>query len=728
MYEAFFHLQKRPFLATPDATCFYAAEPTRDVFDELTRQIQAGPGINILTAPAGTGKTLLCRRLVAELRSQFTAAFIASPSFPTRRALLQAILYELGERYSGLAEQELRLELHASLKKLSTSSAGTLIVIDEAHLLSERLLEEVRAIADLVDYEIPLTRVVLSGQPELEERLVSPGLEAFNQRITAQVYLEPLTRQQSFEYIATRVEWAGGDAEELFDSAALRAIAHACNGLPRCLNQLCDLALVLACTAKQPQVTRDIVDQALADLRSLPLHWNERFVDQSGELEEVETLHDDAGDFDRAPTATDSVRQTARHSAEPLRERLGELDEEELDEEELEELEAEDEAGHEIDSELDRRLALRAAGAASAEPQRPASQPIFEVSGNSVSFEIGAGLEASGPLWTEPANRAEATEANPAADLESVTRRDGREVNASLNSEQEADIEAEVSEVESAAAEDYAEDCEAEDYADLPDNEVDEETSRRLPFSFAERTRANPPTVCRSAPRQTPAPFEEETVVDRYAAIDAGRPPATRRVMEVDPRTFIRPKGPSISPSIRRPDQTIEALVPLLESVCSQEEERPPVPADAGSPPEDAGMGSREAALPTFIAEQRMLEQEIGQEVLETCREVSRSLTGSWQAESSQAEEPGRPASADGGADEGSSESIRRFDGVQSVSPLIAEYDIVEPEDLDGPASVPEAEAGESALQMQPVQRPTCRGIFSLLRRRQSSQPHRREV
>jgi type II secretory pathway predicted ATPase ExeA len=275
MYEGYFQLQRRPFSATPDSKCFFASPEVQEAFDELLLRIDNGQGVGVLTAGAGIGKTLLCRRLAVELAGRYTALFLGNANFPTRRALLQAILFEMDRRYSGMEEQELRLELIAALKELSSSGRSALLIIDEAHLLNDRLLEEVRTLATLSHEDQPLVRVVLSGQLSLEEKLADPALEALNQRLACHVYLEPLTRQQCREYIAYRMNWAGGDAARTFTDEALEAIAHACNGLPRCLNQLCDHCLLLAYVAEQQQVTRETVADALSDLKQLPLHWNE---------------------------------------------------------------------------------------------------------------------------------------------------------------------------------------------------------------------------------------------------------------------------------------------------------------------------------------------------------------------------------------------------------------------------------------------------------------------
>ena len=298
MYEAYYNLQKRPFSSTPDATCFFAPETIQEIFDELILRAESGQGVEILTAQAGTGKTLLCRRLISELSSRWTPVFLANSNFPTRRALLQSILFELGQRYSGMEEQELRLSVFAALRDLTKSGRGAVLIVDEAHLLSDRLLEELRMLASLAEGKLPMARVILAGQPALEERMMEPALEALNQRVACHVYLEPLTRRQSIEYVEYGIEGAGGICSQIFTDTALESIAKGAGGLPRCLNQLCDHALLLAYVQEQPRVTGEIVDEALLALRQLPLRWNTPVVGQvsnlsdefsAGEADVVET-------------------------------------------------------------------------------------------------------------------------------------------------------------------------------------------------------------------------------------------------------------------------------------------------------------------------------------------------------------------------------------------------------------------------------------------------------
>lgn len=274
MYEGHFQLDRRPFAATPDPSCCYLSPTQTPLFQTVSRCIENGQGIAILTGTAGIGKTLLVQVLLAESAPRFTTVYLGTGQFPTRRALLQAILYELGQPYGGMTDQELRLELNTALRNLISQRDGLLLVLDEAHLLSDRLLEEIRLLADLAQHGAPLMRVVLSGNPEFEERLTAPALAAFNQRVACHVALETLTQQESISYLEYRIHWAGGIVDQLFERAALQLIAYASDGVPRCLNQLADHSLMQAYLAGSTTVTAAIVRQALADVQQLPLRWN----------------------------------------------------------------------------------------------------------------------------------------------------------------------------------------------------------------------------------------------------------------------------------------------------------------------------------------------------------------------------------------------------------------------------------------------------------------------
>ena len=269
---AFFGLKRRPFSPVPDPACCVAVESCATAKTTLRQCLELGRGIAVLTAPAGLGKTLLCARLAEELRDRFAVVFLTTPTFASPRALLQTLVSELGQRHLRLEEQELRLRLQSATRQLRPNRAGLVVIADEAHLLPARVLEELRALTNLIQDGEPLVRLLFSGQLELEEKLALPALSALAQRIGAHLNLIPLSRQESEKYVAERIAWAGGRLADVFSPDAVRLIVQASDGVPRALNQLCEQSLLMAATKRERPVREASVREALQELRQLPLH------------------------------------------------------------------------------------------------------------------------------------------------------------------------------------------------------------------------------------------------------------------------------------------------------------------------------------------------------------------------------------------------------------------------------------------------------------------------
>lgn len=276
MYETNFGFTDRPFTVSPSPACFFEAAEHQHVLDELLVTISSLNGITILTGDAGTGKTAVCRQLIARLEDQFQVQFVEHCNFPTVRALLQTLLYNLTDCYEKVSEQELRLALTAEIRSSFLNHGQPLLVlVDEAHLLSVPFLEELRVLSDIAFDGKPALQLLLCGQTSLEETLIQPALSSLNQRIGCQVYLDRMTRQESESYIAYRIERVSTDKRSCFTDEAIKFITHVSDGLPRCLNQICDHSLMLAYLQDSPVVNEPIAREAFTDLQQLPLHWND---------------------------------------------------------------------------------------------------------------------------------------------------------------------------------------------------------------------------------------------------------------------------------------------------------------------------------------------------------------------------------------------------------------------------------------------------------------------
>ena len=274
MYEALFGLRERPFAAAPTAERYFPGTSIDNARKTLTRCIERAEGTGIVIGPSGTGKTLLCQVLAQQLAEEFATVVLASGRVCTRRALLQAILFELGLPYRGLEEGELRLALLDHLAPRREPSASLVLLVDEAHTLPWRLLEELRLLSNLIRDGQPRVRLVLAGGTQLEERFASPKLDSFNQRLAARCYLESLDREECFAYTRYQITAAGGNADHVFSPEALQSVYRATDGIPRLVNQVCDHALVLCAAGGQRQVTAAAIEEAWADLQQLPAPWS----------------------------------------------------------------------------------------------------------------------------------------------------------------------------------------------------------------------------------------------------------------------------------------------------------------------------------------------------------------------------------------------------------------------------------------------------------------------
>lgn len=275
MYESFYNLTARPFAPAPVAERYFAAEAIEAARQTIKRNIERAAGPSLLIGPSGTGKSQLCHVLASELKDQFQVVMLASAQLCTRRALLKNILFELDLPYHDREEGELRLALIDHLKRSDACPQGVLMLVDEAHVLPLRLLEELRMITNLVQNGRSCVSLVLAGGSRLENRFADPRLESFSQRLAARCYLQALNSDELRRYIAEQLGQVGAQAEQVFADNAYAAIYQATGGVPRVVNQLCDHAMVLASMSGRTSIDARGIDEAWADLQQLPAPWNE---------------------------------------------------------------------------------------------------------------------------------------------------------------------------------------------------------------------------------------------------------------------------------------------------------------------------------------------------------------------------------------------------------------------------------------------------------------------
>ncbi len=302
MYESHFQLSRRPFSATPDTQSIVDIDTFLAAKTELTRCIELGLGIGVLTASAGMGKTLLCEKLREQFAEIRRIVLLANAKYADASSFLKALLYELSQPYVNLTEQELRLQLDATLRGSEGRQSGLLLIVDEAEQLGTEVLHEFRGMTNLAQDGEPLVQIILSGLPQLEETLAHPMLQGLNQRVGCQVTLEPLSIQDSVRFVEERLLQAGGQPAKLLSPEAIHLICRASDGSPRCLNQLCDHCLVLTYVEDMSSIDAEIVHAALEDLKQLPLTWNDIFDDSVFQYD-----HNDEPDVESSAIVEEAV-------------------------------------------------------------------------------------------------------------------------------------------------------------------------------------------------------------------------------------------------------------------------------------------------------------------------------------------------------------------------------------------------------------------------------------
>jgi type II secretory pathway predicted ATPase ExeA len=297
MYEQFFGLSDRPFVPAPSAKRYFPVAAAESARTALLRCVERAEGIGVLVGPAGSGKTLLCQSIAEQFRARFSIILLAGGRVTTCRNLLQAMLFELGLPYRGMEEGELRLALSDYTLNREPHDAGLLLIVDEAHTLPLRLLEEVRLLTNIVRNGQPRVRLVLAGAAKLEERLASPKLESFNQRIAVRSYLQSFNYDETLAFVKSAVALAGGKWETILTADALDAVYRATDGIPRLVNQVCDHALMLAYAGGVRRLDKSGIEEAWADLQQLPTPWNaaDGAPEAAPDIIEFGALDDDEG-------------------------------------------------------------------------------------------------------------------------------------------------------------------------------------------------------------------------------------------------------------------------------------------------------------------------------------------------------------------------------------------------------------------------------------------------
>ncbi|MCX7014242.1 MAG: AAA family ATPase [Candidatus Sumerlaeota bacterium] len=270
MYEQFFGLTEAPFNLTPDSRFLYLSQQHHEAMAALLFGVQERKGFMCLTGEVGSGKTILCRALLNELRARQVRTAIIFNSFLSDVELLRTINDELGIASHFDAKKELIDRLNRFLIEQNHTGGSVVLVIDEAQNLPTATLEQIRMLGNLESETAKLLQIVLVGQPQLNDTLAREDMRQLNDRISVRYHIGPLPEDEILPYIRHRLSVAGAKADIDFTDKAVAKIAGFTGGIPRKVNVLCDRCLLIAYVASTLSIDGAIVQQAISEIGAPP--------------------------------------------------------------------------------------------------------------------------------------------------------------------------------------------------------------------------------------------------------------------------------------------------------------------------------------------------------------------------------------------------------------------------------------------------------------------------
>jgi general secretion pathway protein A len=262
MYKRFFGLQENPFNVSPDPRYMFVTKEIEEALSGLMYGIQTRKGILTLTGEVGTGKTTLVNRLLNWLNTQGTKSAFIFNSRMNSSQLFDFVLAEFEIACTSTSKSQQLMKLNQWLMDRYKAGETAVLIVDEAQNLTFPVLEEIRLLTNFETSTHKLLQIVLSGQPELEEKLKLPQLRQLRQRITIRSKTSSLTKEQTHSYIQERLRIAGAapDEEPIFSAQAIDMVHLYSLGVPRVVNLLCEHALINAYVAHNRTIQPTVVE------------------------------------------------------------------------------------------------------------------------------------------------------------------------------------------------------------------------------------------------------------------------------------------------------------------------------------------------------------------------------------------------------------------------------------------------------------------------------------
>lgn len=262
MYIKHFDLQKLPFENVPDPAFFFDQGDYLRVRSRVTGSLEAGRGLVVVTGPIGSGKTTLSQMIKTDFADNIKLIWVAEP--PGNSAdLFLFISMELGLQPASTERVFILRDIREALLKIHSEGSKCLMIIDESHLMTDDVLDSIRVLNNLEEGSAKLIQILLLGQMEIMDKINSPEMKAFKQRIATLEIIGKMEPERIRKYISYRIEVAGGSSSLITDTGweALVLASDTGGGVPRIINSLCDKSMSTAFEREKEAVDIDDVSK-----------------------------------------------------------------------------------------------------------------------------------------------------------------------------------------------------------------------------------------------------------------------------------------------------------------------------------------------------------------------------------------------------------------------------------------------------------------------------------
>ncbi len=269
MYKEFFNLKEYPFSLTPDPKFIVFTPSYNELLASLYYGIEMAKGLIVLTGEVGTGKSTALRWIIRRLDSSVVAAYIVNPHLSIEEFYHH--VSDMLDIKEWSNKTELLNEMAKVLEERHRRGLRTVLIVDEAHELSDEVLEEIRLLLNFESDNAKHLQIVLTGQPELREKLRKSNLRQLKQRIALRCEMPALTNVQEVKrYVTERLYIGGSKQPNIFSPYAIDFIFQCSEGIPRLINNLCDNAMIAAYAAGEQVIGRGVIEAVAENLDLLP--------------------------------------------------------------------------------------------------------------------------------------------------------------------------------------------------------------------------------------------------------------------------------------------------------------------------------------------------------------------------------------------------------------------------------------------------------------------------